>query len=346
MKVFNIMLSRGLGGIEQAFINYAQAIKDKDIEATNILSVGAKVKKSVRDSISLTNLFSKDFLSVIYLKHLIKIKKPEVIIAHGNRAICFARSSLPQCPLIGVAHNYSLKSILKCDYVIAPTNHIKEFLVVNKFNPSRIEIIPNMVTIDRDFVQKPFRSEVVVGVMSRFVEKKGIGIFLNAIALLKAQGKKLRAVIAGDGKLKAHLIDLSKELGLQNTVSFIGWVVDKSKFFDSIDIFCVPSIQEPFGIIILEAAAYSTPIISTRTEGPSEILRNQQDGILCASKSSEALAEKISYLLINPDEAEKYAKSAYVRVKDLYSKRFVSAYTIEFLRRILDSNDTSLKSPF
>ncbi len=128
----------------------------------------------------------------------------------------------------------------------------------------------------------------------------------KAIKILKKKNNDLHAVIGGSGEEKDNLIALAHKLNLQDQISFTGWVNDRDKFFKQIDIFCLPSLHEPFGIIVLEAMEASMPIVSTDTEGPAAILNDMQDGLICKAGSAEDLAAKIVYLIENPIKAKEF----------------------------------------
>jgi len=340
MKVLNIMLSRDLGGIQQAFLDYNAALKMQKIEVINVTSYNAKINSFLPSkSFKLSNLATFDPFSVLILKYIIYKTKPDIIIAHGNRAINFSKLAKSQnIKLIGIAHNYSLKGLRKCDFVIALTHHMKEFLLKNNFAESRIFILPNMINISKDFVpNKSYREPVIIGVLSRFVTKKGIDVFINAIRILKDKKYDIQVVIGGSGEEKNNLTTLVHALNLQDQISFTGWIDDKNKFFEQIDIFCLPSLHEPFGIIALEAIEASIPIVSTDTEGPREILRHMQDGLICSSGSNEDLAEKIAYLIDNPIKAKEFSKNAYHRLTQNYDIKVVSKKLATLLRNYKNS---------
>lgn len=335
MKVLNIMLSRSLGGIQQAFLDYNDALKLKEFEVVNITSLFAKVNRFVPKTISLPNLGPYDIFSRLYLKLIIRLTKPDLIIAHGNRAIEFAKNTRP---IIGVAHNYNLKYLRRCHYVIALTEHMKGYLVENGFDNREISVIPNMIHISRDYVLKTYRTPLVIGVVARFVEKKGIDIFLKALAILKDQGYIFIAMIGGDGEEKDSLMKLSTYLSLEENVNFVGWIEDTHHFFNSIDIFCLPSTHEPFGIIVLEAMACSTPIVATKTEGPLEILEDKENGLLCEIDSAIDLSKKLALMIDNQAMAQKYAKSGYLRLKENYDINVIAQKLSYFLKSI-NKND-------
>lgn len=336
MKILNIMLSRDLGGIQQAFLDYNTALEMQNIKVINITSYNAKINSFLpNQSLKLFNLAPTDPISVLLLKYIIYKTKPDIIIAHGNRAINFSKLAKSRnIKLVGIAHNYSMKGLRKCNYIIALTHHMKEYLLKNNFAESQIFILPNMMNITKKFISKPYKKPIIIGVLARFVAKKGVDIFIKAIKILQDKNFKIQAVIGGDGEEKANLINLINNLNLQDHITFTGWIKDKDKFFEQIDIFCLPSLHEPFGIIVLEAMEAGLPIISTNTEGPAEILRNMQDGLICSTGSAEDLAEKIAYLLDNPTKAEEFSKNAYLRLKQNYNIKIVSKKLFQYLQKI------------
>lgn len=339
MKILNIMLSRDLGGIQQAFLDYNSALKLQNIEVINVTSFKAKINLLLADvHFKLLNLMPVDFLSILLLKYIIFKTKPNIIIAHGNRAINFSKYAKPRSiKLVGIAHNYSLKGLKKCDYVIALTNHMKNYLLKNSFLNSQIFILPNMINIQKIFKAKSFFSSlnITIGTLARFVPKKGIDIFINAIKILRDNGYKIKAIIGGDGEEKENLLSLTKTFNLDHDIEFIGWVKNKEEFFSDIDIFCLPSLHEPFGIILLEAMEECTPIVSTNTEGPSEIISHMQHGLICQTNSAKDLAEKITYFIENPQFAKEVSIKAYLRLKDTYDIKIVSKKLYKFLNFII-----------
>lgn len=333
MKIINIMLSRDLGGIQQAFLDYNIALKMQNIEVINITSYKAKINSFIPKSFKLLNLLSFDLISILILKYIIYKTKPDIIIAHGNRAINFSKlAKTSNIKLIGIAHNYILKGLRKCDFVIALTHHMKEHLLKNNFSESKIFILPNMINITKTFIpNKAYKKPIVIGVLARFVAKKGVDVFINAVKILQDKNYETQAVIGGNGEEQDNLTALVNKLNLRDKISFTGWVNDKNKFFDQIDIFCLPSLHEPFGIILLEAMENSLPIVSTDTEGPSEILKHMQDGLICKARSPEDLAKSIAYLIDNPQKVEEFSQKAYLKLTQTYNIKVISEKLVTLL---------------
>ena len=124
-----------------------------------------------------------------------------------------------------------------------------------------------------------------------------------------------------------------KKLNLDNEVIFTGWVSNKKEFFDQIDIFCLPSTNEPFGIILLEAIEQSKPIVATSSGGPQEIIRHQQDGFIAHTESAKDLARYLAIMINDKELASNMSESAYKRIKETFDIKIVSKQ----LSQILDT---------
>ena len=335
MRIFNIMMSRDLGGIQQSFLDYSIALTNEGHEVINITSVFAKINKTLVGSIKLPNLLQWCIFSKIYLFVLIIIYKPDVILSHGNRAISFAYSFKPKyIPLIGIAHNYKIKTLKKCDYIISITNILIDYLVNHGFDRKKIFHSPNMTKVIHAYKEKQYKNPIIIGSFGRFVAKKGFNYLIEAIDLIKKQGCNIRLLIGGSGEEEDALRKLVIDFNLSEEVVFLGWIEDKNKFFDEIDIFCLPSVSEPFGIILLEAIEHSTPIIATKSGGPTEILRDKSDALLAQIESSQDLADKISILILDELLARSLSYSAYLRLIKNYDIKVVQGNLSNILNQI------------
>jgi glycosyltransferase involved in cell wall biosynthesis len=199
--------------------------------------------------------------------------------------------------------------------------------------------IPNMVRVPPVPSQRRAHAPPVIGAMGRMVAKKGFDVFIAALARLAAQGTAFCAVLAGDGEDAPALRRLAAEAGLAPRISFPGWIDDKQAFFDGIDVFCLPSHHEPFGIVLLEAMAQALPVVTTASEGPSEIVRDGVDALMVPTADPDALAGALGRLLADPHHAAGLAANAYRLVRDTYDLPRVAVRLDQALRRIVGSAD-------
>ena len=252
MRIFNVMMSRDLGGIQQAYVDYHNALTMQKHEVINITSVSAQINQQLANNYSLLNLAPWCFLSKLYLWLLALIHKPDLIICHGNRAVSFASTSKQKnIPIIGVSHNYSYKHLYKCDYILVLTDKLKEHLMQHGIDKKRLLSISNMTNVVHAYKAVPaYKNPVIIGSFGRFVQKKGFIYLIEAIKLLNQTNHNVQLLLGGDGPDKDALIQKTKELQLEEYIKFHGWVRDKDVFFQEIDLFCLPSTIEPFGIIL------------------------------------------------------------------------------------------------
>jgi glycosyltransferase involved in cell wall biosynthesis len=318
MKILNAMFSKKLGGIEQVFLDYNQALTIQNSEVLPIIHPKSDVKNKVQGRyLEVKNVSKFDLLAVYRLKKIILIEQPNCIITHGNRATDLFRKTNTIIPIIPVCHNYKFKSLIGSYAIIAITNDLREKLIEAGQADNTIHVIPNMIHIDEDKSHRKFvfREIPVIGVMARFVKKKGIDTFIKSLYELKKRKIKCKAKIAGSGEEEKKLKKMTEDLGLKDEVEFIGWVENKYEYYNGIDIFCLPSNREPFGLVLLEAMSYCKPIVTTDTEGPSEIV-DENHAIIVRKEDYTAMSYAIERIIKNHELARNLGISGFKRVQN------------------------------
>ncbi len=329
MRIANIMFSRGGGGIEQAAIDYAEGLRDLGHQVIAITAPNALVNAGFSalgiETHSLSNWGEWDIFAVRKLRKLLLELKIDVVIAHANRAFTLSRKAIKgKLPLVGVVQNYNTRRYSAADFVFTTTHDLIKVLHEQEgIARERIFHIPNMVACHG----LPHRAErsnpPVIGTMGRFVAKKGFDVYIDALQILKHRGVAFRAVLGGGGAEEASLKARAEAEGLGDRLSFLGWVLDKKAFYTGIDIFCLPSLHEPFGIVLLEAFTHGTPVISTNSEGPRDIITPNYDALIVEMGSSTQLADALERLIKEPKTAEELAANAFAKVKTRYSLEVV-----------------------
>lgn len=342
MKILNIMLGKGKGGLEQAALDYSNALIMSGHEVTTITRTDAWAQGELAaKDLPMLSLSAKgewDVFAVRALKQMGNKAQAECVIAHGNRAIGLALKAFKgTIAVVGVAHNYNIeKRFPKCDAVFSITRDIIEELVHLNVPRARLFHIPNMIHLPQHFKRDSFQTPPIIATMGRFVPKKGFEIFIEALRIVVSQGHEFHAIIGGDGELDTALKALTVRAGLEDHITFSGWVEDTSKFLHSADIFVLPSHHEPFGIVLIEAMAHGLPCITTDTEGPCEIITQHKDAIMVPKASPSAMAHAIIDLLERQEEARKLGEAAYQKVKSRYEISVVAAQLDKAVTRVKD----------
>ncbi len=346
MLILNAMFGRKKGGIEQAFVDYTIALSLNDCQEVVALAhknaaIIAYLPKNIRLLLD-SNFGSWDIFAIWRLRKLIEELKPDVIITHGNRAAILLSKAAQNVPVICVCHNYTAKAV--GDYYLSITKHLANTMIAKHgVLPEKIFHLPNMIELSEHKHQEKNNQPLVIGAMGRFVAKKGFKVLLQALAILKSRGLNFICLLAGDGEEVHALRELTTTLNLKQDVQFIGWVEDKEKFYPKLDIFCLPSLDEPFGIVLLEAMSYGLPIISTNTIGPLEIFSNQT--FLATKGDEQDLAAKLTLLLQDKDLRHQLGSENYQKVQ-AYSMQKVGKTLTTILEQISTDNQGNKKCSY
>lgn len=340
MHVVNIMFSRGAGGIEQAVVDYCRAQQLFGHNVSAITYPGAWANEPLKNLrvpvYSMRNFGEWDLFAAYRLRKLLHKLNPDVVIAQANRAIRLSHNAIKGIyPLVGVANNYQTRRFNLVDAAFAPTRDLTENVIGKGTARDKVFHIPNMIACNMLPLRKPRNHPPIVGTMGRFVAKKGFDIYIEALRLLKEQGFAFHAILAGDGEEKPALERLIQKAKLEDVVSMPGWINDREAFYRSIDIFCLPSLHEPFGIVLLEAFAAGVPVVATNTEGPHDIITPNYDAVIVEKGKADALAAGIGTLLIDEARAASFAANAYGKVKNIYTHEAVGQRIDVALRKIV-----------
>jgi glycosyltransferase involved in cell wall biosynthesis len=312
------MLAPGLGGLEQSLVDYCEALllEGHPVEAVvhpRWADLPALARLPLAAITPLTTLNEWDPFAVHRLRRRLRAAPPAVVLTIGRRASVLtrrARRRLPPLPQVGVTPNYSLAPLIGLDHVIATTRDLRQAAIAAGQPAARVSVVPNRVRLPADTVPAAEPSAApVIGALGRMIERKGFADLLAAAALLAARGRAFEVRLGGSGPAEAALRALADRLALGDRVRFLGWVEDKPAFFGALDVFCVPSRMEPFGIVVLEGMAHGRAVVASTAAGPREILRDGIDGLLVPPAAPPALADALGALLDDPERRAALARA-------------------------------------
>jgi len=173
-----------------------------------------------------------------------------------------------------------------------------------------VEVIPNGVDVER-FRPSP-RDEALAGTLGLSVEDqivvmvgrlvgwKGVQDLLRALPEVKKRVGRVKGLVIGDGEHRGELERLSRSLGLEETVIFVGAVPHEElpRYLSLAHVLVQPSLgEEVFGIAMLEAMACGLPVVGTRIGGIPEVVAEGETGFLVQPRNPRGLAEAVSRLL-------------------------------------------------
>lgn len=162
--------------------------------------------------------------------------------------------------------------------------------------------------------------ETVALTVNQLHPRKRIHLLIEAVAIARAAGLPVRALIAGAGVERAALEAARDRLGLGDSVTFAGFVPDEdlSALYAACDLYAHAGLAESFGLSILEAAAVGLPVVAVAEGGPLEIVRDGETGLL-VPPTAAALAEGIAAVARDPAAARAMGERARRDVLARYS---------------------------
>jgi glycosyltransferase involved in cell wall biosynthesis len=137
------------------------------------------------------------------------------------------------------------------------------------------------------------------------------------MSLIIKTRRDITLLIAGDGPQLGELIEYSRKTGLQKNVQFFKEVNTNllEKLYVTSDIIILPSLIEAFGLVVLESMAYSKTIISFDSGGPTELISQNNNGLIVENRNIKQLSETILYLLNSPSLIKKFRDNCEKNVK-------------------------------
>ncbi|WP_240451995.1 glycosyltransferase family 4 protein [Halostella salina] len=202
------------------------------------------------------------------------------------------------------------------DHIIAVSDHTREQLRdLYRFDEAKLTTVPPGIDTERfsptDAVHPAVDdSKRSVLVLSRLDPRKGIDKAIRAFAQLEYDDAEL--LIGGTGRLEPSLKELAAELGVRDSVRFLGFVPDEElpSLYSSVDLFVLPSEYEGFGIVFMEAMACGTPVVGTSVGGIPTAVDDGETGFLIGRNDIKGLAERIGKVLSNSKQSAQLSDNA------------------------------------
>ncbi len=165
------------------------------------------------------------------------------------------------------------------DKIIAVSEFTKKKIIEHyKIPAEKIEVVHNSIIKEFQDHQRTayLKNKKNVLFLGRITMQKGPEYFIKAASRVLEIEPTVNFIMAGDGDMLGQMVTLSHELKIQDNIIFTGFLRgnDIDKAFQSADVFVMPSVSEPFGLVALEAIHNGTPVIMSKQSGVAETIPN------------------------------------------------------------------------
>jgi len=239
--------------------------------------------------------------------------------------------------LLSLQARWERRNVERADLVMVTSRYSAEVAQREyRVPPERLAVVPEPIDLevwDDQFgrAARRIRTGPVVLSVARMYPRKRLSDLLRAAALLRARAPGIEVRIVGRGPDWDALSRLRAELGLGEGVVLLGDLTRErlAEEYVNASVFCLPSVQEGFGIAFLEAMAAELPVVACRIAAVPEVVLDGTTGLLVAPRDPGALAEALERLVREPALAERLGRAGRRRAHDFsprhIGERFLSA---------------------
>jgi len=330
MKILHIITALVYGGAEKLLVSTAnELVKNHEITVC-YLKDEARVSDQFDPRIKIIKA-PYGIKTISFLRKLYKNIRPDIVHTHCPHADILGHVSALglKLKMFTTIHNvwikwnavdYAVFFIYRVLFAFCKTRVVAISDVVRDHAICRLGVKSKMVSriynavpeVQLEYSKKELRTRLGISqtffcvlFIGRLEQQKSVDTLIRATAIAKAKIQNLHIIIIGKGSLKEKLVNLSKSLSLNETISFVDPLQKPEDYYATADVFVLPSVYEGFGIVIVEAFRASLPVISTNIEGPKELICNESNGLLIEPQDHNALSESIIRLARDADLRKK-----------------------------------------
>jgi len=278
-----------------------------------------------------------------------KIVGIPIILEHEHGMVWNMKTTLlgrltNHLPTLNICNSNAAKIMLKQKCGIQAT------VVLNGVkSQDKVEHEENVLKLRAEIGVSP--QDKIVGFIGRLNTPKGVHAYIRMVPIVREQFPNAKILIVGDGPMRQELEDYAESLGVREDVTFLGFRKDARSIMRLLDVLVVPSIREPFGNVVIEAAFAKKPVVASCVDGLSETIIDGKTGFLvdCTEPvmgssrkgisglpsyvvdgrtekirppllpDTKQLADRVISCLSCPDEAREMGINAYKRARDYFS---------------------------
>jgi glycosyltransferase involved in cell wall biosynthesis len=229
--------------------------------------------------------------------------------------------------------------------IIAVSEAVKRVLIEDGVEPERITTVRSGFVAGEFTEAAGFRDlrkeagipdeAVVIATVAALAPHKAHWVLLKAAHLVVKKNPYVRFLLAGEGEMRPQIERDIRNLGLENSVTLLGFVKDIGSVYRAADIFAISSREEGLCSSLLDAMYFNLPVVATNAGGIPELVQDGVNGFIVPVNDYLSFAERL-YVLIENEELRKRMGVRSTPVLERNSMKFTVSRTLEIYREILE----------
>lgn len=345
----------GIGGAEVVIQHLVRSIDRRRFNVTvGCIKAAGPIGEQLRhdgfdlEVLSRNGYEEPEYLTFLKMRRLLKQRRIDVIHSHTTDALADAAVCRLLSPRVKLLHTFHYgnyphlpKRQLQMERLFArlanrlvAVSEVQRSQISAAFGlkPAAIGRVWNGVPLQPAQPDGSFRTRVgaadhvLIGTVATMIRQKGLPDLLAVARKLRDSGRCVRFVVLGDGAMRAELEELRRQLGVEDTVVFAGWIKDASRVaVPEFDVFFQPSLWEAMSIAVLEAMAAGVPVVASRVGENPYIIDHGKDGLLVEPRDVDGMARELTRLV---DDA-----ALRRRLGDAGSEKVARQFTVTHMTR-------------
>jgi lipopolysaccharide heptosyltransferase II len=357
VNILQILPELKSGGVERGTVDLAKYLLRHGHKAVVVSAGGPLVGDLTSAGVMHYTLpvHRRSLFAMIYsVRTLVKIvRKENIDVIHARSRVpawlAWFASRATQVPFVTTCHGFYGKHwfsrVMGWGKIVIVASHIIGRRMRDDFGVPhhKIRLIHRGVDLQEFQYRNPAdissKKEMIVGLIGRITPIKGHPLFLKAMARVTRVMPNVRVQIIGDApkpQYKEELLSITRRLGLQHSVEFLGTRYDISQLLAQMSVLAVPAVgEEAFGRVAIEAGACGVPVVATRMGGLTDIIESEKDGLLVPPDDPRLLADAILKVLQEPTLAARFASNLRTKVEKEFNLDLMFRKTLEVYEEAL-----------
>jgi len=282
-----------------------------------------------------------DFLSGWCVRRILRGFNPAIVQSWMNRSTRF----VPKGPWRRVGRLggfYNLKYYKgRVEELVCNTPAICDYCIENGWPAEKVAYIGNFIPEPvpgwregREETREALGiadNDCALMMAGRLHAVKGIDVAMRALARLP---EHFVLLLVGEGPARGQLEALSRELGVDGRVRWVGWVDEVSTYAAAADVWLAPSLHEPLGNTVLDAWVHGLPVVASDTGGLAFLIQDGENGLLVPVGDANALADAVGRLWADGALLDRVVAGGKVKFEENFSARVVVEHYMAYYRRL------------